>query len=243
MKASPADQRRLLDLAALDVTIAQADDSRRNPAAAARVKELLAERQEQSVELTRLLGVRDDLAADLKRLESDVAVVEARSARDAERLATSTNAKDAQGLEHEIASLAKRKSDLEDSELELMEKLETAESNVAAQETLIATTNDEGARLSAEGKAAVAEATARFEQASRDRAAVADTLPADLIARYDTLAARGVGAGLLRRRTCEGCHMVLSGTDLNALRQVADDEVAFCPECGCILVRTDESGL
>jgi predicted nucleic acid-binding Zn-ribbon protein len=37
--------------------------------------------------------------------------------------------------------------------------------------------------------------------------------------------------------------MMLSGTDFAALRQVADDVVATCPECGCILVRTAESGL
>lgn len=243
MKASPADQRRLLDLAALDSAIAQADHARRNPVHAARVKELLAQRQDYSVELTRLLGERDDLAADLKRLESDVAVVDARSARDAERLAATSSAKDAQGLEHEIASLAKRKSDLEDAELELMEKLEGAEAAVSAQEALIATTNDEGSRLSAEGKAAVAEATSRFEQAGRDRSAIAESLPADLVQRYDTLAARGVGAGLLRRRACEGCNMVLSGTDLAVIRQAADDDVVFCPECGCILVRGDETGL
>ena len=28
-----------------------------------------------------------------------------------------------------------------------------------------------------------------------------------------------------------------------ALRQVAADDVVMCPECGAILVRTDESGL
>jgi predicted nucleic acid-binding Zn-ribbon protein len=36
---------------------------------------------------------------------------------------------------------------------------------------------------------------------------------------------------------------VLSGTDLATLRQTAEDVVATCPECGCILVRTEESGL
>lgn len=243
MKASPADQRRLLDLAALDTAIAQADHARRNPVHAARVKELLAQRQDYAVELTRLLGVRDDIAADLKRLESDVAVVDARSSRDAERLAATSNAKDAQGLEHEIASLAKRKNALEDAELELMEKLEGAEAAVAAQEALIATTNDEGARLSGEGKAAVAEATDRHAHATRDRAAIAETLPGDLVQRYETLAGRGIGVGLLRRRTCEGCNMVLSGTDLGALRQAATDDVVYCPECGCILVRGEDSGL
>ena len=51
-------------------------------------------------------------------------------------------------------------------------------------------------------------------------------LPADLLAAYDRLASRGVGAGLLRRRACEACHMVLSGTDLNVVRAAFDDDTA-----------------
>lgn len=243
MKARPADQLRLVDLAALDASIRAADHARRNPGQAARVQELLGQRQTLATELTRLLGARDDLNAELARIESDVAVVDARAARDAERLAATSNPKDAQGLEHEIASLAKRKSDLEDAELELMERLEGADAEVAAQEALIAATNDEGARLSAEAKAAVAEASARHDAATRDRSATAETLPADLLALYDRIAARGVGAALLRQRTCEGCRMVLAGTDLQTLRQAADDDVVTCPECGCILVRGDDSGL
>jgi hypothetical protein len=111
------------------------------------------------------------------------------------------------------------------------------------QEALIASVNEEGARLSAEAKAAVADATSRHEAATRDRAAIASSLPADLVALYDALAARGNGAGLLQRRTCGGCRMVLSGTDLNVVRAAAEDDVVTCPECGCILVRGEDSGL
>lgn len=243
MKASPADQLRLLDVAALDARIASSDLARRNPVQAARVQELLATRQSLSAELTRLHGVRDDAKAELSRIESDVTVVDARAARDAERLASSSNAKQAQSLEHEIASLTKRKSDLEDAELVIMQRLEDADAQVAAQEALIAETNAEGARLSAEAKAAVADAHTSWEAASRDRAAVVAELPADLVAAYDRLASRGVGAGLLQRRTCEGCRMELSGTDLAAIRQAAEDEIVHCPQCGGILVRTYESGL
>lgn len=243
MKASPADQLRLLELARLDQDMRSAEAARRNPPQTARVQELLAQRQAQSTELTGLLAGRDDAQTELSRLESDVALVDARVARDRQLLASSSNAKEVQGLEHELGSLTKRKSDLEDLELEIMERLEAAEAAVTAQQAVIRETNEEGARLSAEGKAAVAEATARLEAAGRDRAAVAAGLPADLVAHYEQLAARSAGAGLLRRRTCEGCHMVLSGTDLQTLRQAADDDVVSCPECGCILVRTDESGL
>ena len=243
MNATPADQRRLLDLADLDARIVRADTARRNPPQAARVNELVARRQELSQELTTRLGVRDDLQAELKRIESDVAVVDARRARDTERLAASSNAKEAQGLESELASLARRKSDLEDGELDVMDRLEQAEASVSEQEALIAEINAEGARLSAEGKQSVADATAAFEQSTRDRAAVAGSIAADLLAMYDRIAQRTTGAGLLRRNTCEACNMVLSGTDLQAVRQAAPDTVVNCPECGAILVRTEESGL
>jgi predicted nucleic acid-binding Zn-ribbon protein len=243
VNASPADQRRLLEIADLDARIRHAETSRKNPPQAARVQELLARRTELAHELSVRLGARDDLRSQLARLESDVAVVDARSARDAERLATSSNSKEAQGLESELQALARRKSDLEDQELELMESLEHADAAVAEQEALIAETNAEGAELSAEAKRVVAEASAVIEAAQRDRAAVTGSLPADLVGMYDRLRERSVGAAPLRRRTCEGCNMVLAGTDLQALRQVADDVVATCPECGCILVRTEESGL
>ena len=243
MNAAPADQRRLLDLAELDGRIRRAENARKNPPQAARVQELVAQRSALSQELSSRLGARDDLRAELSRIESDVALVEARQARDTERLQTVTSPKDAQGLEHELASLARRKSELEDAELELMERLEAADAAVAEQESLIAATNEEGARLSAEGKAAVAAATADLDAATRDRAAVASAIPEELLSLYDRLATRGAGAALLRRGTCEGCRMVLSGTDLHALRGTAQDVVATCPECGAILVRTEESGL
>jgi predicted nucleic acid-binding Zn-ribbon protein len=243
VKATAADQRRLVEVAQLDARIRQADHARRNPPQAARVQELLGRRQELSAELSSRLGARDDLRTELSRIESDVAVVDARAARDAQRLASSSNAKEAQGLESELAALARRKSDLEDAELSVMERLELADAAVAEQEGLIAATNAEGAELSAEGKRAVAEAGAAFDAATRDRAAIAGGLPGELMALYERVAARSSGAALLRRRTCEGCRMVLAGTDLQVLRQAPEDEVVTCPECGCILVRDDESGL
>lgn len=243
MNASPADQGRLLEIADLDARIRRAEHVRKNPPQAGRVTELLGRRQQVSQELAVRLGARDDLRAELARIESDVAVVDARRARDATRLQTVTNPKDAQGLESELASLARRKNDLEDGELEVMERLEQADAEVAELEGRVAEINAEGGRLSQEGKAIVAEASEAWDAATRDRATVTGALPADLVALYDRVAARSAGAALLRRGTCEGCRMMLSGTDLGAIRQAASDAVVTCPECGCILVRTEESGL
>jgi len=243
VRAAPADQRRLLEIAELDARIRRAEHERAHPPQAARVQELLARRQELSRELAVRTGARDDLRAELRRIEADVAVVDARRERDLGRLQTASNAKDAQGLESELASLARRKSDLEDAELELMERAEEIEAAVAEQERLVAETNEEGARLSREAKEVVAAADGVVEASRRDRGAVAAAIPAELLALYDRLAARSAGAALLRRATCEGCRMMLAGTELQTIRQAAEDEVVTCPECGCILVRTEESGL
>jgi predicted nucleic acid-binding Zn-ribbon protein len=243
VNASPEHQRLLLDVADLDRRILQAERARAKPVQGPRITELIAIRQEQLRELTVLTGVRDDVRTELSRLESDVALVEQRRARDAERLAAATNPKEAQALEHELDSLAKRQSDLEDAELDVMGRLEDAESAVAAQQALLDATTAEGSSLTAQAKADVAAAADLGGQLARDRDAVTAGLPADLLAEYTRRAANNAGAALLTRGTCEGCRIVLPGTDLNVIRRAAETDVVSCPECGCILVRTEESGL
>jgi predicted nucleic acid-binding Zn-ribbon protein len=147
--------------------------------------------------------VRDDVQAELKRLESDVALAAQRRDRDAERLAATQNPKDAVALEQEIASLGRRISDLEDAELEIMGRLEDADAAVAAQQALIDETVAEGTRLTAEAKALIA-AAATEEQLARDRVALVDSVSPSLMAEYQRRSGRTAGAALLRRATCEG---------------------------------------
>lgn len=243
MNASSAHQRLLLDVADLDRRILQAEQARTRPAQGDRINELAAVRREQLRALTELSGARDDVRAELTRLESDVALVEQRRARDGERLQTATNPKDAQALERELASLARRQSDLEDAQLEVMNRLEEAEAVVAAAQGEIDSTAAEGSALTAQAKADVAAATELGTQLARDRAAVVAGIPDGLLADYERRAKRTAGAALLRGGMCEGCRMMLSGTDMNQVRQAQEDAVLSCPECGCILVRTEESGL
>lgn len=243
MKASPADQRILLEVADLDRRIAGADASRRNAPQAARIHELQALRQAQTHELTVRAGARDDIRLEISRIETDVEVARTRRERDRERLAQATDPKQATAYEREIEALGARLDKLEDAELEAMERLEGAEAAVAEQEGVIAQTNAEGAELTAAAKTLVADANAAFEAHSRDRAAVAPTVPAALLAQYDRLAQRGIGAAMFRRGMCEGCNIVLPASDLADVQKAADDDVVFCPECGTILVRTEESGL
>ncbi|GGO67447.1 hypothetical protein GCM10010910_29240 [Microbacterium nanhaiense] len=243
MKASAADQRILLDLASIDVALERVDAQRKNPPHAARVKELISSRNEEGRALVERTNARDDISAELRRVEADISVTRGRQMRDEERLSKTAVARDARALENEIEALAARIDALETRELELMEELQEAERRVSEQQEVLAGITTEGQRLSAEGKAAVEAASVEFTQLTRDREAVAGRIPDPLLKDYERLASRGVGAGLFQHGTCGGCHMTLAPTDVDALRRAAEDDVVNCPECGCIMVRTYESGL
>jgi len=153
--------------------------------------------------------------------------------------------KDVAALESELASLAKRLSDLEDQELAVMERVETAEAVLAGIDADRASIAGETATLEAERDEAAAGLATERDAAERDRAVVSGGVPSDLLALYEQRRVRGagVGAALLRQRTCSGCNMTLTGSDLDRVRRAAPDDVLLCPECDRILVRTDESGI
>ncbi|QBR74156.1 DNA-binding protein [Microbacterium sediminis] len=243
MKASPADQLQLLDLADIDRRMKRAEAARSNPPQATRVKELIEQRNGQGRELVARTNARDDVLAELRRVEADIEVARKRRARDEERLTQTAIARDALALQEEIAALGRRIDDLETAELELMERRDVAEAELAEQQALMDATTAEGRRLSEEAKRAVADAERELGQLTRDREALATALPAALRAEYDRLAARGTGAALFTRTTCGGCRIALSPSDIAVLRATPKDELAYCPECGTILVRTNESGL
>ncbi|WP_173923958.1 zinc ribbon domain-containing protein [Agromyces sp. Marseille-P2726] len=245
MKASPAEQHELLRLQSLDTRMQQLDHRLGSLPQAVPLAELV--RSETRVRGTRAeaIGALEDARAELARLESDVAVVEARIARDRDRLQHTSSTKDVAALEAELTALAKRLSDLEDQELAVMERVEATEFALAAVDAERESIAAEIATLEVQRREAAAEIAAERKAAEKDRAAVEAGVPADLLELYEQRRARGggVGAALLRQRTCGGCTITLTGSDLERVRQAAPDEVLQCPECDRILVRTDESGL
>jgi hypothetical protein len=143
VKARPADQRALLDVVDLDIRIRQAVHALSKPAQAPRLAALQGEVAAASRVVTDLLGAKEDADLEVARIEADVKVVSERRARDEARLAASTNPKDAQALESELDSLARRTRTLEDAELEAMERVESAAAAVADAEAIVATLVDE----------------------------------------------------------------------------------------------------
>lgn len=188
-----------------------------------------------------------DLTRDQKKADADVEQVKTRRVRDQQRLDAGqvSSPRELEQLQSEIVALDRRIGVLEDAELEIMEQLESLQSELsglaseaeelAAKSEAVAATRDE----------AVDELDAAAAEATGERERLVVYIPDQLLAVYERMRAQlgGVGAAALRRRRCEGCRLELTEADLTQIRSAPDDEVLRCPECNRILVRTPESGI
>jgi predicted nucleic acid-binding Zn-ribbon protein len=242
--APPEVQARLLELQALDDELGRITAHRRRLQAGGDLPAATAEQAGLRRRAADERGVLEDLRTRIRRLESDVALVEQRLTRDRGRLNATSSSKDAQGLEQEIASLVRRRSALEDNELELMEALETAETAAAETGTALAAAEERVRALQADQDDALTGLTENEQRVTAERAALVAELPGPLVTLYDRQRTRyGIGAALLTRGVSHGSNMALTGADLAEVRAAAPDAVVLDPESGCILVRTAESGL
>ena len=170
-----------------------------------------------------------------------------RAARDQKRLDSGavTSPKDLENLQRELASLARRQSDLEDIVLEVMERREDAQTRAEELAGRVASLEAKAAETEERKNAALSAIDAEGFTAAKQREVVAAEIPADLLALYDKLRGQqgGVGAARLYQKRCEGCRLELNITELNEVRAAAPDAVVRCENCRRILVRTADSGL
>jgi predicted nucleic acid-binding Zn-ribbon protein len=241
VNADPAAQHRLLDLQACDAALDRLAQRRRTLpelAEIARLQARLAELRDQVVSVETEIS---DLAREERKIEADIEVVRNRMAKDQQRLDTGSvsSPRELENLQHEIASLTRRRGDLEDLELEQMELHEDADKRLALLQ-------QEAAGLAADLEAAEERRDAAFAEIDRDvakttadRSLVAPSLPAELLALYEKIRASsdGIGAAPLKGSRCEGCHLSLSPSDVSRIQSAPADEVVRCEECRRILVR------
>jgi predicted nucleic acid-binding Zn-ribbon protein len=242
--ASPEIQARLLDVAACDLEIQRASTALRGLSDTLHIPTLEAALDEIKGRLHDALVEKETIQAELTRAESDVQLVESRIAQDEERLVHTASAKDAQGLEHELESLKKRRSDLEDIELAIMERLEQADSALSGLEAERDTAEGALAEARTQFEATSAELTAQRSTQEAARGDIVSSLPEDLYALYERQRERyGVGASHLRGGVSSASGVALTESDLQEIRTAAPDQVILCPDSNAILVRTSESGL
>ncbi len=245
MKAEPAVQRRLLDLAEVDAELSRLAHRRRTLPEIAELVDAEAAVRTARDKLVEVETAAGDLDRDIRRIERDVEAVRTRTDRDNQLLAgAGIAAKQATDLQHELETLKRRQGVLEDEQLEIMEQREAVGVDVEHSRGEVEAAEKRVVEITERRDTAVADIDASEGGRRRARTAAAAAIPADLLAAYDKRReSRGVGAALLQARRCQACRLELDRTALSELKAAPADEVVHCEECGVILVRTPESGL
>ncbi len=238
-------QAKLLDLAAIDAELSRIAHRRKTLPEQQEVDKLEAERTNRKDAAVSVQMAIDDLDRDIRKLEGEIDAVRKREDRDRTMLQSGTvGAKQLSELQHELSSLERRQSILEDELLEVMERREASEADQQHAGAQLSRAEDELIDVRRRRDDAVADLNTAENRCTTDRAALIGAFPADLLAIYERQrAANGAGAALLQARRCGACRIELDRGEISRIAKTDPEVVVRCSECGAILVRTKESGL
>lgn len=237
---------KLLDVCELDSRALQLRHRRAHLPQAAVVAELQASKKTTDDAVRDARVARDDLERVQKKADADVEAVKTRRRRDQERMDSGaiSSAKDLERMQHELATLDRRISVLEDEELEVMEQLEEAQATLSRLEAELAEIDEKLAVAVDSVDVETSKIDTELAGVTEERTPALEGIPEDLLALYTRLSEKmGVGAAELRARRCGGCNLQLDPAEISRIRRLPADEVVRCEECSRILVRTAESGL
>lgn len=214
-------------------------------------REKLPERQ-QLTERTAEVGVieaqlaevrakRDEALREERQLDDNVSALDTRVAEVEEELFSgrTSSPRELQAMQADLEQLRRQRSGLEDQELDVMERREGLDGEIAQFDEKLAAARAGIAELESAIAALEAEIDAELAAQQQARDAAAAKVPADLLSTYDDIRARsgGVGAALLSGGSCMGCHLALPSMEVDRIKKLPADEPARCEQCGAILVR------
>lgn len=243
MKAEVPQQRSLLELAELDAEISRIEHRTKNLAEQRALEEVQAGHREANDRLAALQLALADIDAQIAKFENEIDSVRQREDRDRALLDGGTvDAKQLTELQHELDTLHRRQTSLEDTLLEVMERREGL---AADQDRALADIDELESSLS-DAQRACDEARTHLAQLRHQslshREDLVTRIDEGLVTLYEHQRARGgVGAGLLQGRRCGACRIEIDKGESARIAAAADDDVLRCPECSAILLRVKAS--
>jgi uncharacterized protein len=238
--ATPEEQRLLLALQSVDTAIQQLEFRRANLPEQKALDENADTLAKVSTEYASAKDTLTRLSEQQRKHESEIAVVDSRRKSEEGRMYSGLirSEKELEALRQEIGSLKGRKSDLEESLLEIMEQVEDLESLVETLKARHVELTASVADLTQARDTAATDIDAELRDRREERAKAAGDIPDEVLEYYDDLRARkeGLAVAELQGRTCAGCRLELTQIELEDARSDAQDSLARCEQCGRILV-------
>lgn len=199
---------------------------------------LEAKAQDLDAQIAERQVVFDDVSTRQRRLDFEVDTLVQKIKAESGRLYSGvvSNAKELQDISREVEALKRRKSVLEDNDLEVMEERDGVEKELAAltnERSSLAAEIERGRRARDE---AAGETGLQLAAAEAERQRWVPRVDAQLLKVYDTIRASkgGVGAAAMVDGTCQGCHMRLPAQEAERVRTAGG--LVRCDECQRILV-------
>lgn len=237
MKLDRAGQAALLKLSQVDLEIEQIKLEISKAIGSKELAEASALLSQYSGDVITARTKYENLNMESRKADDNLHMVEERIARDLERLNATSSAKDAQAMQSEVESLTLRKAELEEVELEILERLEEAQielDEIAAKREATAKAIEE---IQGRIQAQVDELKARGRKLTADKEILVSKIPADVLEKYRNLAAKQIAVGQVEGRACSACRMGLTASTIDSLAGLVEDEIGSCPECLAMIVR------
>ena len=179
----------------------------------------------------------EELGALIEQAERDSHEIDTKLERLNKQLRTVIAPREAEALQHEIAGLRQRRSELDDVELGALEEQATADDELRGlldQEDALTQTY-----IAADKEASLAETDIDGELArvASRLEALRAAVDKKILRRYDRLREQHlIAAATLAGSRCEGCHLDLSAAEIDDVKDTAaKGGLAECPQCGRLL--------
>jgi predicted nucleic acid-binding Zn-ribbon protein len=146
--------------------------------------------------------------------------------------------RDLQAMSHDVESLRKRASDLEDKVLGLMDEREPLDLALAAIDAELSGLAARRGEVSLRLGRAEQEVDQAIAELGAEREAALAAVPAQLVPVYERLRAKlgGIAVARLVGGRCDGCHLALPAMELDRVLHHPSGSLEYCEQCGRVLV-------
>jgi hypothetical protein avisC_08038 len=237
-----AQQRLLIDLQDLDSRLARLRHERKHLPVLSRIESVIERLKTNKRAAIQADASLSEAKARATRSEDEVGQVVRRAEVLRERLHSGNSAaRDLSAIQGEIDQLGQRQAALEEAQIVAMEALDSAREEVERLSREESEIRAAGRELTAERDAEFARLDEEIESLENQRADLAGTIEAVLLADYEAVCTStgGLGAVALRGRIIEGGAVEISPQELARIVAAPQDEVIHAEENDVIVVRMD----
>ena len=239
MRAKVESQKLLIDLSAIDQMISKLDYQKKNHPQLMKITELTARVPSIEASIVENDSKLLEIKKEVSKAEIDVENISKRLEKDRERSSSNeTSAKDLIQLQHEIGTLEARMKELEEVEIEFLEKVEDLDHKKLSLKSILIQVEQEISELNTAIKFDFAKANSEIALKVDERNNIISKIDDFLVELYKKIKLEhGVGAGILNNGSCSSCQIQISPAEISNIRALDSEEVVRCENCRCILVR------